>query len=643
MKNIFFTLIFVLINFGLSAQCFQDDCTQNDIANEPDDIPYLPLPACCTGNTAGATWSFYPDVGCVNMGTATNPDVWISFTAATTGYIQITMDNLTQSGITQFVVFDHQNAEVCASLNSFGLVAGQGCNNLPGDGPGGVTSVDIVEYAVEIGERYWILVSADVENGALAGTFELCIDLVPIPPPPPPLPGQDCTNAAILCSSNSFSQGSFTGVGVVEEISNNSCFGSDERQGKWYTFTASSSGTFGFDVVPTVATADYDIALWNTTNGCYTSPLTMGTPMACNWSGITGSTGVNQWGNTGLVTPNPCTQVGARDCTTNGQPGTHEGCQPCTYASQVNLVAGQTYTVLIDNFSVTASGFTASFGGTAIMSPQPANALFNSNLIDLGCEVEFSASNTPIPNYRYNWDFGDGTSYTGSNPPDHFYTAAGTYIVNLTVTDTLGCSVDNSLIIDVNTCTPLPVGLINFKAELSDDKERVDLEWVTNSEQNNDFFTIEKSRNGSDWEKLKEVNGAGNSTTIQYYQSIDDAPHLPTTYYRLKQTDFNGEYSFSDIVSTTNDASIQGSLIADISPNPAKDYLSFEYAGSDFNEAITINVFNQLGQLVSSEEISEIHKNMKIVINTRELGNGVYHLGITQQNRNEVQKFVVLH
>ena len=178
-KNLLLAVSAVLINFGVFAQCYDDACDDdNDIG--------APFTACCTGNTAGATWSGYGDINCVNMGTPTNPDVWISFTADVTGYIQITIDNITQNGITQFVVFDHQNAEVCSSLNSFGLLAGEGCNDLPGDGPGGVTSIDTVAYPVEIGERYWVLVSADVENGAIPGTFELCIDLIQPPPPPPP-------------------------------------------------------------------------------------------------------------------------------------------------------------------------------------------------------------------------------------------------------------------------------------------------------------------------------------------------------------------------------------------------------------------------------------------------------------------------
>lgn len=642
MKSSLFTLIIVLINFGLNAQCYDDACDDdNDIG--------APFTACCTGNTAGATWSGYGDVGCVNMGTATNPDVWISFTANVTGFIQITIDNITQSGITQFVVFDHQNSEVCASLNSFGILAGSGCNDLPGDGVGGVTSIDTVEYAVEIGERYWILVSADVQNGATPGTFTLCVDLIAPPPPPPPAPGQDCVDAQVLCneSGSGFYNGQLDlGDGNIEENTTggwSSCIG-NEQSSQWYTFTASSSGTIEMMLTPDNYTFvpgngpgtgsfgdDFDWELYNiTASGCTNTAVSL----ACDYAAPRGSTGFSATGAAGF---------GQVSNTDYQAPGGGPGDQNQWNTTNVSLVAGNTYALIVQNYSGSLGGVTVDFQGTSIIGPVSANAEFSSTLISTGCEAQLSVTNAVIPNYIYTWDFGDGTTFTGSAPPDHYYTEPGTYIVSLVVADPLGCTVDNVLIIDVADCVVLPVGLIDFDAELTEDNERVNLEWATNSEQDNDFFTIEKSIDGYDWERLREVDGVGNSTTIQYYQSVDDAPYFPTTYYRLKQTDFSGEYSFSNIVSTTNDAKIRGALIAHLAPNPAKDYLSFEYSGFDFTTPITINVFNELGQLMSSEEVTEIHKNMKFAINTRGLGNGVYRLDITQEYRSEGQKFVVLH
>ncbi|PKR80526.1 hypothetical protein CW751_09125 [Brumimicrobium salinarum] len=92
---------------------------------------------------------------------------------------------------------------------------------------------------------------------------------------------------------------------------------------------------------------------------------------------------------------------------------------------------------------------------------------------------------------------------------------------------------------------PLPIELISFSADESAFKNQVDLNWSTASEKNNDFFTLEKSTNGKDWELLKTLNGAGNSTHTLKYRWTDQSPYSGISYYRLKQTDFDGKFSYS--------------------------------------------------------------------------------------------------
>ena len=114
--------------------------------------------------------------------------------------------------------------------------------------------------------------------------------------------------------------------------------------------------------------------------------------------------------------------------------------------------------------------------------------------------------------------------------------------------------------------SPLPIKLLYFDAKPEDD--RVKLSWSTATEINNDFFTLEKSLDGNKFFPIGNVPGSGNSTrTLQYY--FDDLkPFFGISYYRLKQTDFDGAFSYSDIIPVNyKKAAGQYSIF----PNPAND------------------------------------------------------------------------
>ncbi|MEM9051146.1 MAG: PA14 domain-containing protein [Bacteroidota bacterium] len=95
--------------------------------------------------------------------------------------------------------------------------------------------------------------------------------------------------------------------------------------------------------------------------------------------------------------------------------------------------------------------------------------------------------------------------------------------------------------------TPLPIELIDFKAEVVNNSF-IELSWQTATEINNDYFTIERSMDASNWEILGFVSGSGNSNVVLSYSSLDGNPFTGLSYYRLKQTDFDGYYSYSDVV-----------------------------------------------------------------------------------------------
>jgi hypothetical protein len=93
--------------------------------------------------------------------------------------------------------------------------------------------------------------------------------------------------------------------------------------------------------------------------------------------------------------------------------------------------------------------------------------------------------------------------------------------------------------------TPLPISLLDFNAYPV--LEQVEIVWTTATEINNDYFTIERSKDGISFEELMKVQGAGNSNQILNYKELDSNPFEGTSFYRLKQTDFDGIYTYSDI------------------------------------------------------------------------------------------------
>lgn len=101
------------------------------------------------------------------------------------------------------------------------------------------------------------------------------------------------------------------------------------------------------------------------------------------------------------------------------------------------------------------------------------------------------------------------------------------------------------------TCSSyLPIELLSFNGENLGSYNN--LKWTTASEINNDYFTIQRSEDGYNWDIIGKVDGSGNSTDLKSYSLIDDSYNSVLNYYRLKQTDFNGDYKYSDITTIDN-------------------------------------------------------------------------------------------
>ncbi len=185
----------------------------------------------------------------------------------------------------------------------------------------------------------------------------------------------------------------------------------------------------------------------------------------------------------------------------------------------------------------------------------------------------------------------------------------------------------------------LPIELLFFTAVCKDDE--VQLNWASASETNNDFFTIEKSHDAKHFEVVTTIFGAGNSNTVLNYSVIDKCPYKETTYYRLKQTDYNGAYEYFDMVA------VNCKIIAD-------NDLEFIYAAQNQNrDGITVlfnsneetefglYLFDILGHKIVFENSKSDYGINLININTGNLPCGIYLVVLQNENKAVTKKIMV--
>lgn len=380
-------------------------------SNTPCSSPTISVSTTCSYSNVQITGSDsyqnnaanFGDVSCGSSG----EDVWYNFVAPATGSVEI----FTQSGTITDAVMEVYESDCSSFYNSLGCDDDGGTGTMPQIGIGGLTP----------GQTYYIRLW---EYGGGTGDFDVCVtELDPNTP-------QNCSGSIAVCNDSTFS-GNSSGDGIEElDATNQGCL-YDENQSSWYNFTASTSGTLSFTISPQNGTDDYDFALWL---GGTCPPST--SPNRCSYAASGG-------GDTGL---------------NNTATDTTENASGDDWVAQLNVVAGQTYVLLIDNFSETTSPFDLSWGGTAILD-----------------------------------------------------------------------------------CSALPVQLTNFNGEIIDENSEkyVKLNWHTNTEYNNDYFTILHSTNGTEWQTLQTVNGSNKTEETDYSHKHFEFEN-GTNFYKLKQTDFDG-------------------------------------------------------------------------------------------------------
>ena len=564
----------------------------------------VPNGTCYSGTTAAATDGWIGTVGCAGN----NPEVWYTFMA--TGAVanfQVTSGTL--GGNVEIVLVSSTGP--CAGLG----LEGSACAPSP-------VNLD-VSFSLVTGNTYYYTVS----GSGTPGTFTTCVTTANSPP----APGLDCTTAEPLCNSNSFSQGNFTGIGAVEEISQNGCFGLDERQSKWYTFTCSLSGTFELlvnpsnYVAPTQTGDDFDFSLWDVTNGCYVSANILPVPVSCNWSGCVGSTGIDPaapfMGQTAGIDYQNNNPAGPGDCLSNQQWNT----------PAVNLVACRRYALLIDNYTTSSGGFAVAFGGTAIMGPK-ADFTYSTDVSCLQVTVNRGGYCTGNQ-MTYQWNFGDGFTSVAGVPATHTYATPGAYTISLTVTDANGCT--DSYSVQANIGCVLPIDLVSFEAVPAEDG--INLRWTTATEQHNDHFDVLRSQDGVAFAPIGTLPGSGDSQHTVNYALVDSQPIEGVSYYRLRQTDTDGSSTLHTVISVRW-ARTHVDLV--VFPDPARDActLAFVSAQGGLVEWALLDAFGRTVRL--GTRAVETGAN-RMLLDITGLAQGLYRARITQEGRQRSAPLVI--
>jgi gliding motility-associated-like protein len=228
----------------------------------------------------------------------------------------------------------------------------------------------------------------------------------------------------LVCGNASFATDNLTRVGNVDDFNatlfpnnNPGCLirpftdpgggpNTTEAYSAWYAFRIQTSGTLTFVITPNNITNDFDFGIWGPNVTC----TTLGTPNRCNFAPAGA-------GLTGLTTANPVP---------NAQ-----------FSPAMNVVAGELYYMMINNFSNNNSGFSLTWGGTAQLAV--VSALFGTPSVSCN-KASFISTSATCDNtatLSYMWNFGDGSPVTATNSlasPTYIYSAPGTYNVTLTVT-----------------------------------------------------------------------------------------------------------------------------------------------------------------------------------------------------------------
>lgn len=179
--------------------------------------------------------------------------------------------------------------------------------------------------------------------------------------------------------------------------------------------------------------------------------------------------------------------------------------------------------------------------------------------------------------------------------------------------------------------TPLPIELLTFKGYC--DNNTILLEWTTASELNNDYFTIETCKNGFEWLTVGDVEGSGTFTGMLNYTYYTPTYGKSINYYRIKQTDYDGKYEYSPVISVLGCES-NDFFDVNLYPNPTTGVIKFSAIKYPDNVTL-IEIYNTSGiKIYESLTYQE-------TIDISAFENGIYEVRISFGSVVKFQKIIL--
>lgn len=236
-------------------------------------------------------------------------------------------------------------------------------------------------------------------------------------------------------------------------------------------------------------------------------------------------------------------------------------------------------------------GATGGYGKLGVQAAIISGTCYNIGSVSQEFYVDELVSNEASGNFWADTDPTDAGSSSNNNlgtVQSYSNGCLTTTLTGLTIGDTYYIVVDGfegddcPYSIQFGSGIELGMKLLNFHGKAQDDGNLI--EWETESEINNDYFILESSKSGADFTPIAQLDGAGNSAVALNYSVLDRKPVGLVTYYRLKQVDFNGATSYSEVISVKRDQEglvsyfpnpVQGTLFAAFNA-PFKGDYSFE-------------------------------------------------------------------